>query len=74
LSETLPLWPADGHLSIDMAMSLALEAEEAGHAYYANLAANAPDPEVRQMAAEFEAEEAEHVTALKELISKQTGA
>ena len=73
LSETLPLWPADGHLSIDMAMSLALEAEETGHAYYADLAANAPDPEVRQMAAEFEAEEAEHVAALKILISEQTG-
>ena len=32
VSETLPLWPADGHLSIGMAMNLALDAEEAGHA------------------------------------------
>lgn len=68
--EAAALWAADGHLSEDGAMALALAAEEAGRAYYAKVAATATDPEIRRLAADFAQEEAEHVQALKDLIAK----
>lgn len=68
--EGADIWVADGHLSLDQAMAVALEAEERGHAYYAGVATSTPDPQVRVLAEHFAQEEAEHVAALKELIAR----
>jgi rubrerythrin len=51
------------------ALELALTSERRGHAYYAAVAALTTDPEVRVLAREFAAEEAEHVVALEHLLA-----
>jgi len=68
--EAAAIWAADGQLSVDDAMALALEAEDQGRAYYAKVAATTQDPEVRVLANSFAEEEAGHVKALKNLIAK----
>lgn len=50
------------------ALQLALEGERGGLAYYAAIAATTTDPEVRALAGEFAAEEAEHVAELERLL------
>ncbi len=69
--EAAAIWAADGEISLEDAMKVALEAEQAGYDYYANQAQNSKDPEVRALAAEFEEEEAGHVKALKELMARK---
>ncbi|MEY2892235.1 MAG: hypothetical protein RJA98_2143, partial [Pseudomonadota bacterium] len=51
------------------ALLLALDSERRGHAYYATMAATSGDPELKHLAAEFAAEEAEHVAELEKLIT-----
>ncbi|MDR3436249.1 ferritin family protein [Telmatospirillum sp.] len=68
--EAAAIWAADGMLSVDDAMALALEAEEKGRVYYATVAGATRDPEVRTLAEAFAKEEGEHVQALKELIAR----
>jgi rubrerythrin len=51
------------------ALQLALEGERSGHAYYAAVAATTADAELRAMAGEFAAEEAEHVRELEKLLA-----
>ncbi|MBK1711814.1 ferritin family protein [Rubrivivax gelatinosus] len=49
------------------ALALALDGERRGHAFYATIAALSTDHEVRTLAAEFAAEEAQHVAELEKL-------
>jgi rubrerythrin len=51
------------------ALLLALDGERRGHAYYAAVAATTTDIELRGLAGEFAAEEAEHVAELERLIA-----
>lgn len=57
-------------MTIWHALSLALDSEKRGHAFYAALAEKAADATVRRLAAEFAEEEAEHVQILEEWIKK----
>lgn len=50
------------------ALKLALRSEQRGHAYYAAVAVTSGDPEVRLLAAEFAAEELDHVHEIERLI------
>lgn len=52
------------------ALVVALDSERRGLAYYAAIAAIAPDPEVRRLATEFAAEEAEHVAELERWLAR----
>lgn len=51
------------------ALEAARSSEERGQAFYAEIAEKATDPEVRKLAAEFAAEEAEHVAMLSQWLS-----
>jgi rubrerythrin len=52
------------------ALRYARENEERAMAYYRSVAAETADPEVRRMATEFAAEEAEHVAALDKWLAQ----
>jgi rubrerythrin len=52
------------------ALTLALRAEHKAHGFYASVAETATLPRVRELAAQFAAEEAEHVRLLTEWIAK----
>ncbi|HLO79282.1 MAG TPA: ferritin family protein [Magnetospirillum sp.] len=66
--ESAAIWGADPHMDITQAMALALEAEQRGLAFYADMLKSSEDPEVRAMAREFVEEEAEHVAAIERWI------
>jgi rubrerythrin len=53
------------------ALALALEAEERARAFFADIAAHTPSPEVRAMAEELEREEVEHVAAVRRLLAHE---
>lgn len=72
--EAAVIWAADGFSTVDDAMALALEAEERGQAFYANVASAATDPEIKAMAQEFADEEAGHVEMLKVLMIRYKAA
>jgi rubrerythrin len=55
----------DGHAALE----LALDGERRGHAYYAAIAATTSDAELRAIAGEFAAEEAQHVAELEKLLA-----
>lgn len=59
----------DAQMDSRAALDLALDGERRGHAYYAAIAATTLDPELRALAGEFAAEEAEHVAELEKLIT-----
>jgi len=59
----------DGFIDGRAALHLALESERRGHAYYAAMAASTADQELKALALEFAAEEAEHMTELEKLIA-----
>ena len=59
----------DAQMDAGAALQLALDGERRGHAYYAAIAATTPDAELRAIAAEFAAEEAEHVAELQRLLA-----
>lgn len=52
-------------MTVEYALDLALDSERRGLAFYADVARQSTDPEVRMMAEEFAAEEAEHVAELE---------
>lgn len=52
-------------MTTDYALDLALEGERRSQAFYADIARETTDPEVRMMAEEFAAEEADHVKQLE---------
>jgi hypothetical protein len=58
-------------MDLDYAMHLTLESEQRGFDYYDEIARTTADPEIRAMAIEFAAEEAEHVAELKRWIAKE---
>ena len=60
----------DALLDASGALDLALDGERRGHAFYAGIAALTRDPEVKAMAKEFAAEEAEHVAELQKWIAR----
>ena len=60
----------DGSIDVISALDFALESERRGHAFYADIASTTEDPEVRVMASEFAAEEAEHVAELEKWVSR----
>jgi hypothetical protein len=59
--ETAAIWAADPLIAKAEALEIALDAERAAHAFYADMLAKTTDPEVRAVATEFVEEEAEHV-------------
>lgn len=61
----------DGFVPVGTALALALIGEQRGFAFYAGIAAESNDPEVRQLALEFATEEAEHVSQLETLIMRR---
>ncbi|RJF82120.1 rubrerythrin [Azospirillum cavernae] len=52
-------------MTVEYALELALDSERRGQAFYADVARTTTDSEVRMMAEEFAAEEAEHVAQLE---------
>ncbi|PWC73460.1 rubrerythrin [Azospirillum sp. TSH100] len=52
-------------MTVEYALELALDSERRGQAFYAEVAKTTTDAEVRMMAEEFAAEEAEHVAQLE---------
>lgn len=62
----------DAFLDVPSALAMALDGERRGHAFYAIIAATASNPRVKSMAAEFAAEEAQHVADLESRIAKLT--
>jgi len=69
--ETADWAGVDAFLDVRGALELALAGERRGHAYYAAMAATTQDVEVRRLAAEFAAEEAEHVAELERRMARQ---
>ena len=77
-------WPGDaGPEAVDLgeahylmtpwqALQMALKAEESAFAFYDTLARAATDPEVKQLATEFAAEEREHVELVLKELEKHT--
>lgn len=52
------------------ALRAALRSERTGHAFYANVARETNDPEIRKLASEFAAEEGEHIALLEKWLLK----
>lgn len=67
--ETADWAGVDALMDSRAALQLALDSERRGHAYYAAVAASTADAELRALAAEFAAEEAEHLQELEKLIA-----
>lgn len=68
--EAAAIWGADPHMDVGLAMAVALEAEQRGLAFYRDVLDQTDDPEIKAMAEEFVAEEAEHVQAIERWISR----
>ena len=60
----------DTMIDVHNALDIALDGERRGQAFYAGIASASMDPEVRTMAKEFAAEEAEHVAELEKWIGR----
>lgn len=60
----------DDQIDVAGALQAALAGEQSGRDYYAAMAKNSPDPEVRQMAQQFADEESEHVAELERWIAR----
>ena len=60
----------DTMMDVHLALELALDSERRGQAFYAGFASASADPDVRHMALEFAAEEAEHVAELEKWIDR----
>lgn len=69
--ETAAIWAADPFLAKSEALEIALTSEMAGYEFYKSVHDNTDDPEIRILAAEFVAEEAEHVTWIKQWIDEE---
>ena len=67
--ESAAIWGADPLLGRAEALQIALAAETAGRDYYKSILDTTDDPEVKRFAAEFAAEEADHVAELKRWIA-----
>jgi rubrerythrin len=58
----------DSMLDAAVALQLAMDSEQRGHAWYAAIAASTIDPELKALASEFAAEEADHLAQLHKLM------
>ena len=58
-------------MSAVQALELALHNETRGHAFYAHTASASGNAQVRALAAEMSAEEAEHLTLLQDLVAQE---
>jgi rubrerythrin len=67
--ETADWVGVDAQMDNRAALTVALDSERRGHAYYAAIAAITTDREVKALADEFAAEEAEHVAELEKWLS-----
>jgi rubrerythrin len=63
--EAAAIWAADPFIGIEQALQVALDAENAGLAFYAEVLAQTDDPEIRVLAKEFVEEESQHVAELE---------
>jgi ferritin-like protein len=72
--EAAAIWGADPNMDVNQALQLALQAEEGGLAFYANVLESTSDPEIKAMAEEFVAEETEHVEAIQKWIARYASA
>jgi len=72
--ETADWAGVDALMDAGDALQLALASERRGHAYYAAIAATTPDAELRALAGEFAAEEAQHIVELERLIAERAPA
>jgi rubrerythrin len=63
--EAAAIWAADPMLGREQALQVALDAENAGLDFYANVLQTTTDPEIRALAKEFVDEEAQHVAELQ---------
>jgi rubrerythrin len=66
--EAAAIWAADPFIGIEQALQVALDAETAGLEFYRGVLEATQDPEIRVLAREFVAEEAEHVAELQRWI------
>ena len=67
--EAAAIWAADPLLGREQALQVALEAEQAGLDYYAEVMNTTTNPEIRAFAKEFSEEEAQHVAELQRWIA-----
>ncbi len=63
----------DGLMGVDAALDLALESENRGQRFYAQIAQATDNAKIRSWAEEFAAEEAEHVRLLEEKLARLLG-
>lgn len=68
--EAAAIWSADPHMDVPQAMAVALDAEQRGLEFYADVLAKSDDPEIKVLAKEFVEEEAEHVAAIQRWIAR----
>jgi len=69
--ESSDWWGVDGLMGIEHAIEMALAGEMRGLAYYEHIATTTSSERVRAMAAEFVAEEREHVAELEKVLKAQ---
>ena len=67
--ETADWAGVDAFLDARDALQLAMDCEQRGHAWYAAVAASTTDRELKALASEFAAEEADHLAQLHKLMS-----
>jgi rubrerythrin len=67
--ERAAVWAADPMMCRGEALEIAMAAEAAGLAFYQAVHDNTDDPEIKALAAEFVAEETEHVEELEKWIA-----
>jgi rubrerythrin len=67
--EAAAIWAADPMIGREEALNIALEAETAGYNYYKSVLDSSSDPEIKFLAAQFAAEESEHVAELKKWLA-----
>ena len=63
--EAAAIWVADPFIGREQALQVALNAEQAGLDFYADILQTTTDPEIQVLAKEFVAEESQHVAELK---------
>ena len=63
--EAAAIWAADPFIGREQALQVALDAENAGLDFYANVLQTTGDPEIRVLAKEFVEEESQHVAELQ---------
>ncbi len=71
--ETAAIWGTDPLIAYDEAMEIALESEKRGYGFYKSVLDTTEDPEIKVLAKEFVAEEAEHVEWLERWQAENRG-